>query len=298
MGKGTKIQWAHHSWSPWIGCTKVSQGCRFCYAETLMTRRPRWANSWGPEGERVRTSESYWKKPYRWNRKAKEKGIRYRVFPSLCDPFEEHPSIKASWALEFYQLIRRTPHLDWLLLTKRPENAKRCTPPHWWTNWPKNLWVGTSVEDQEAANERIPELLKIPAPIRFLSCEPLLKPIDIDEAMYGSDERGMNAFGFTDGVGHEAMLQWIIVGGESGPNARPMDLAWARDIIRQCRTAEVPVFMKQLGARPMLGPGDTFKLNPIQITDPKGGDPSEWPEDLRIREFPESPLEEIQPSLL
>ena len=282
MGENSKIQWTDMSWSPWIGCTKISAGCTNCYADELMTRKPRWANTWGPRGKRERTSESYWRKPLRWNARAAAENTRYRVFPSLCDPFDEHESIKYEWRLDFHELIEATPHLDWLLLTKRPEKVMGLWPSRW--HLLPNVWIGTSVENQETANKRIPDLLQIPAHVRFLSCEPLLGPIELDlvPARFNDPE-----------------IHWIIVGGESGSNARPMDLEWARDIVTQCKGAGVPVFVKQLGAWPYTSeaanaeeiydeyddPRHRYRMYP---DDKKGGNIDEWPRDLRVREFPQA----------
>jgi hypothetical protein len=178
---------------------------------------------------------------------------------SLADVFEDRPELIEP-RRRLAGLIRDTPHLDWLLLTKRPGNARRMIPEMWaaGAGWPRNYWVGASVEDQERADERIPELLEVPAPVLFLSIEPLLGPIE---------------FATLAGV------SWVIVGGESGPKARPCDLGWIRSIIGQCRSAGVAPFVKQLGGRP-IG---------LRLTDRKGGEPAEWPEDLRVREFPRPP---------
>lgn len=162
-----------------------------------------------------------------------------------------------------------------------------------WINWPlPNVQLGTSVEDQAAADERIPHLLRTPAAVRFLSCEPLLGPVDIDRAMYGDAYRyGMNHFGHTDGFGYEALIHWVIVGGESGPGARPCDVAWIRSIKDQCQAAGVPVFVKQLGARPLVTDPPGARMahwhDDLRLRDRKGGDPAEWPEDLRVREYPQ-----------
>jgi protein gp37 len=191
---------------------------------------------------------------------------------SLCDIFEDHGIQKTyglsdtqQWRIDLMmELIPTTPHLDWLLLTKRPHYVYSMTPWAWWNGdgWPDNVWIGTSVEDQEQADARIPHLLKIPARIRWLSCEPLLGPIDLwragaTESDGAGGERGGQVINFTRGL-----VDWVIVGGESGPNKRPMDLVWARDIRDQCQAADVPFFFKQ--------------VDKVQ----------EIPDDLMIREFP------------
>ena len=179
--ENSKIEWCHHTFNPWIGCAKVSQGCANCYAEELMDTRYGRAN-WGVDGTRVRTSDAYWRKPLAWNRKARIEGVRYRVFcASLADVFEDREDLE-EWRDDLFNLISATPNLDWLLLTKRPENVNRIVGESrgdcYWIEESAgkgngNIWIGTSVENQEQADKRIPELLKIPARVRFLSMEPL-----------------------------------------------------------------------------------------------------------------------------
>src|SRR5258708_15937903 len=237
--KNSSIEWTHHTFNPWQGCTKVSAGCAHCYAETLSNR---WGKDlWGPGRERQRTSAAYWKQPLRWNKEAAMAGERHRVFcASMADVFDE--AVPNEWRMELWELIAKTENLDWLLLTKRPKNALGMLH-HFWDN----VWVGTSVEDQATANERIPILLQIPVRVLFLSCEPLLGPLDL----------------------FPVKVDWVIVGGESGPKHRPMRTIWAAAIIQQCTFAHVPVFTKPLGGSP-----------------DKRGDINEFPEYLRIREFP------------
>lgn len=221
MGENTKIAWAHHSWSPWIGCTKVSSGCSSCYAEAqqdIKYHRVRW----GKGQARARTSVNYWKQPYKWEKEALEKGQSFRVFPSLCDPFDEE--ILAEWRWDFFDLMKATPHLDWLLLTKRPEFAAAYLPKAEGWPWP-NVWLGVSVEDQMAADYRIPILSEIPAIIKFISCEPLLNRLDLTHHLEG--------------------INWVIVGGESGDDYRKMYPAWSLNLFAQCQAAKVPFFCKQ-----------------------------------------------------
>ena len=246
MGQDTKIEWAHHTFNPWIGCSKVSAGCKHCYAETLMDKR-HGRVKWGPEGTRVRTSDANWKLPLRWNKQAEKLGIRYRVFcSSLADVFEDGKPELIQWRTDLFKLIDATPHLDWLLLTKRPENIERMwreIGDRGWLDDPRpNVWLGTSVENQEAANERIPHLLKAAHLCKhtFLSCEPLLGPVDLRPWLHiATDLDGLRR-GFTD-------LHWVIAGGESGPKARPMHPDWARSLRDQCQAAGVPFFFKQFG---------------------------------------------------
>ncbi|MBL9047855.1 MAG: DUF5131 family protein, partial [Tabrizicola sp.] len=185
MGENSGIEWTHHTFNPWIGCTKVSPGCDHCYAEAWDARGLQGgATRWEPHASRTRTSTANWQKPLAWNRKAAEEGRRYRVFcASLADVFDNHGSITSGWRGDLWHLIARTPHLDWLLLTKRPQNIAKMLPdgygaPAWGDGWP-NVWLGTTVENQVEADRRIPHLLATPARVRFLSCEPLLGPVNL-----------------------------------------------------------------------------------------------------------------------
>lgn len=305
MGADTKIQWAHHTFNPWRGCTHVSPGCENCYAEALSKRNPAQLGTWGAGGERVIASESYWRQPERWNRAAEKAGERHRVFcASLADVFEDRIELRTPRG-RLWRLIAETPHLDWLLLTKRPENARRMLTGLYdrgddaeaaglprdyaqpWDPFP-NVWLGTTVEDQRRADERIPILLDTPAAVRFLSCEPLLGPVDVARWTISLGEGpGYRMLGYAP----EPRIDWLIVGGESGPRARPMDLAWARSLVEQGRAAGVPVFVKQLGRRPVgyWHPDGGYLIHPRDegvLRDRKGGDPDEWPADLRVREVP------------
>jgi protein gp37 len=230
MGKDSAIEWTDHTFNPWWGCVKVSPGCKNCYAETLSKRFGH--KVWGPQGERRFFGVKHWAEPLKWDRQAKAEGVRRRVFcGSMCDVFEEGAALNTERAV-LWDLIWKTPNLDWLVLTKRPENIYGMVPGYWinhmtGTEWPRNIWIGTSVEDQQRADERIPELLKVPAKVRFLSCEPLLGQIDITPWL--------------------SKLQWVIVGGESGQRARPMHPEWARSLRDQCVSVGVPFFFKQWG---------------------------------------------------
>lgn len=243
--ENSKIEWTDHTFNPWIGCTKVSDGCKYCYAETLMDKRYGKVK-WGPQGARVRTSAANWRKPLKWDREAKEAGKRARVFcASLADVFEDKPDQPEmdEWRGDLFDLINRTPHLDWLLLTKRPENVRKAW--HWeLMGYPPNVWIGTSVENQEQADKRIPALLTIPAAVRFLSMEPLLGAVSV-EIIDGVFYDGGMPFPWQrlENPG----INWVIVGGESGPNARPMHPDWARRIQVECQRAGVPFFFKQWG---------------------------------------------------
>jgi protein gp37 len=164
-----------------MGCQKVSPGCENCYAEKLVTGRMQ-LPVWGPPKttKRQRTSAATWKLPARWHRAALRAGVRRRVFvASLADVFEDHPDL-VPWRAEALAILAQCTALDVQLLTKRPENVVRMVPPAWLEHWPRHVWIGCTVEDQRRADERIPELLKVPAAVRFLSCEPLLEPVKLE----------------------------------------------------------------------------------------------------------------------
>lgn len=268
MGANSRIEWTDDTFNPWLGCAKVSQGCAHCYAERETLR---WGNRlWGPAAPRQVTGARYWAAPHKWAVQAAAERRRRRVFcGSMCDVFEDHPQV-AEPRRDLWDLIRSTPELDWLLLTKRPENIGRMAP---WAKggWPLNVWLGVSAEDQAAADLRIPELLKWPAAVRFVSAEPLLGPIDLKRWLWTPTGRFRTADEGQRQIelvpSHE--LSWVIVGGESGPGCRRMDLAWARDLRDQCARAGVSYFFKQTGGYP-----------------DKGVDLARQPDDLRIRQLP------------
>lgn len=274
MAENSKIEWTDHTFNPWMGCTKVSPACANCYAERDFDHRYGKVK-WGNAGTRVLTSEANWKKPLQWNRDAKLSGNRQRVFcASLADVFEDWqgPILDSRGAVvgshsdgclcrgdghipdhnatmdevrgELFRLIDATPHLDWLLLTKRPENISRM----WWGNTltgfrpchRDNVWLGTSVENQDYADKRIPELMKCRrlSPVLFLSCEPVVGPVTIKHWMFDH---------YSPGVYSGPSINWVITGGESGPNARPADPDWFRSIRDQCAANDVPFHFKQWG---------------------------------------------------
>lgn len=285
MGADSKIQWTDHTFNPWIGCTKVSPACDHCYAEAGSRRlgAQHGLKLWN--GDRFFTGAAYWMQPARWDRAAARDGVRRRVFcASFADVFEDLRELVETRE-RLWEVIRATPHLDWLMLTKRPQNLALMVP---WdeTPWP-NVWLGTTCEDQAHADLRIPELLKVPAAVRFVSYEPALGPVDFTRVRMAS---GLVAIDVLRGLGpsnivprgRTGALDWIIVGGESGPGARIFDVAWARDTVAACRAAGVAVFVKQLGAVPR----DVAAREDWEMQDRKGGDWSEWPDGLRVREFP------------
>lgn len=243
MGENSKIEWTDHTFNPWIGCTKVSEGCKHCYAETLDKRWGR--NNWGPQGSRTLTSDANWKKPLQWNRQAEKEGRRFRVFcASLADVFEDSEKISPAWRFRLGELIMQTPHLDWLLLTKRPENVMRFAPDFWvrldnTKPLPPNVWIGTTVENQDAANKRLPYMNEIPAYVKFISAEPLIGPVSLEKALW-------HTLKFHAG-GLKNCISWVIVGGESGHGSRPMHPEWARQIMGECKRDGIPFLFKQWG---------------------------------------------------
>jgi protein gp37 len=248
MGKNSEISWTHHTFNCWWGCIEVSPGCTGCYARTISHRFGRAV--WGPAKTtpRMLMSAAYWKQPLKWNAEAERAGERKRVFcASMADVFEDHPQLPPERA-KLWALIEQTPALDWLLLTKRPENLELMLPERWrpytGAGLPRNIWFGFSAEDQKNFDARWPVVESFkrqwyPA-IVFLSAEPLIGPLDIADALNESD------------IGDDyplwtATLDWVITGGESGAGARVAQLAWFRSLRDQCVEAEVPFHFKQYG---------------------------------------------------
>jgi protein gp37 len=226
MAKDTSIEWTDHTFNPWWGCTKVSPGCDHCYAEQWAKRVGE--SVWGHHEPRRFFTDAHWRQPRSWNAEAAASGIRRRVFcASMADVFEDRRDLDATRA-RLWQLIADTPHLDWQLLTKRPQAIRRLAP--WGDRWPANVWLGTTVEDQTRAQLRVPTLLEIPARVRFLSCEPLLGPVDLSSFVSAPNQ-----------------IHWIIAGGESGPGARPMGPSWARQLRDFCRSQRIAFHFKQWG---------------------------------------------------
>lgn len=297
MSENTNIEWCDATINPWWGCTKVSAGCLNCYAETLSDQRYK-NNAWGPKGKR-KEIKSWRTTLKKLSKQAQEEGRRLKVFCSSMSDIFEGPETcggekSENWAKivrlrsELLENVVNCQSLDFLLLTKRPENIHRyldiqfgkvvsgtagyddqrvelCLPP--------NLWIGTSVEDQETADKRIPHLLKVPAKVRFLSCEPLLGPVRLYPHLpIAKNDFEESAPWFLDRSNNEGIspIHWVICGGESGRKPRPMDVEWARGLAAQCKAANVPFFMKQ-GS---------------QANWPDFKDFNQFPEDLQVREFP------------
>ena len=241
MGKDSGIEWTHHTFNPWWGCTKVSPGCAHCYADTLSKRIGH--NIWGDGNPRRFFGDKHWNEPLRWNLAAIKQGNRKRVFcASMADVFEDRLELDEH-RKRLFDLIGQTPGLDWLLLTKRPQHVveicERIGLGHGLDAY-GNVWLGTSVENQEQADKRVLALLHVPATLRFLSVEPLLAKVDLSQylAFAGGDTHlGISNPG----------IDWVIVGGESGADARPMHPAWARSVRDQCERDGVPFLFKQWG---------------------------------------------------
>lgn len=224
MAHDTPIECAHHTHNPWWGCTKVNQDCEHCYAWHFASVRLG-LPIWGPGADRRFFNDKHWDEPLRWNRKAEARSERHRVFcASMADVFEDRPDLQPQ-RRRLWKLISATPHLDWLLLTKRPGNIPEMFPWFWNDHPQQNVWLGTTSGHQKAAAQFIKQLTKVPARVHFLSVEPLLEQVRLD--LSGID--------------------WVICGGESGPKARPMNPDWARSVRDQCQAAGVAFFFKQWG---------------------------------------------------
>lgn len=307
--KDTKISWSHHTFNPWVGCQKKGPGCDNCYAESWAKRSGR--VQWGPHAERSLTSKDIWDQPKKWDAEAARLGIRYRVFcASLADVFDN--AVPPEWRARLFELIRRTPNLDWLLLTKRIGNANQMiqqavadldigysVPFAAWP-WP-NVWIGATVCNQEEARRDLPKLSRIEAVVRFVSYEPALGELDLFESVMTINGPRQLIEG----------LDWVIAGGESGPRARPMDVAWARLVREQCDRVGVAFHMKQLGSQPRgwcaarqhISREESATLDDdycdfdeahegrcagrcLQAADRNGRDDAEWPPELRVQMFP------------
>lgn len=254
MGENTDIAWAHDTHNPWEGCTKISPACDNCYAEARNQRFYQGAH-WGPHADRRRMSRATLNKPHKWNKEAGIQGERRRVFcASLADVFDNHKSILPAWREDLWALIRETPHLDWLLLTKRPQNIKKFLPEDWGQGYP-NVWLGITGENDDELHRRSDHLFLIPAAKYFLSAEPLLGPLDIIDRLRPAPHLG-HSLQVRDGYWRVGLTEdgprvnwrgfdWVIAGGESGPNFRPGNLDWFKSLRDQCLVAGVPFFFKQ-----------------------------------------------------
>jgi protein gp37 len=237
MGENSEIEWTDHTFNPWIGCTNVSPGCDHCYAEAMARRfgHAEWGNH-----PRNRTSPANWQKPAKWNDRAVEfkrlHGRRQRVFcASMADVFDNQ--VPSGWRLDLFELIRECRRLDWLLLTKRPQNIARMLPKDWQDGYP-NVWLGVTAEDQERFDQRWKHVEAVPAAVKFISYEPAIGPLRLPRRGTSPD--------------------WLLSGGESGPGARRTEPKWVRDIIVDCRRQGVMPFHKQWG---------TYASNPLVVED-------------------------------
>ncbi len=285
MSGGSSIEWTDVTWNCITGCTRVSDGCARCYAEQLSATRLAESPKYLGVAE-MRGTEARWTGLVRCHPEVLEAPLRWRkprmIFVnSMSDTF--HPDVKIAFIKKLWRTMALSPRHTFQVLTKRPmrmAHVLEVIGSDWmaltydggaeFPEWPlPNVWLGTSVEDQQRADERIPQLLRCPAAVRFLSCEPLLSGMDVDSGKTGG-------------------IDWVIVGGESGRDHRPMRLEWAEGIVRQCRDAGVPCFVKQLGSswfQDLQHPGHSIRVHPSKSA--KGGDMSEWPAVLRVREWPE-----------
>jgi protein gp37 len=281
MADQSAIEWTDATWNPVTGCSKVSPGCAHCYAETFANRGlGRFRGS--RDFEDVQCHEDALDIPRHWKRPR-------RIFVnSMSDLF--HEAVPDDFLHRVYHAMEHARWHTFQVLTKRADRMRD------YLDWrygegripSRHIWHGVSVENQHWADVRVPLLLQTRSAVRFISAEPLLGLVNFD-----------GLWGYPGSAESEQLarwpIHWVIVGGESGPGARPFNLAWARSIVQQCQAAGVACFMKQLGADPvqrlMYGPA-TFEADqpihyePIRLSSRKGGDPSEWPEDLRVREFP------------
>lgn len=245
MGKNSGISWTDNTFNPWWGCVKVSKGCEHCYAESFSTRFG--YGIWGPKSGRRFFGDKHWNEPRVWNAQAEKAGVMTSVFSgSMCDIFELREDLNP-WRSKLFNLVEETPFLRWLLLSKRPENVEVMVPERWTVHgFPKNVWLGTTVEEQQY-EDRVASLAIFDVK-RFVSVEPMIGaympnlwwPID-----------------------------WVIIGGESGPDCRTMKLVWAKNLLEACKVRSIPVFVKQLGGHP-----------------DKQHDPEKWPSFLQVQEFP------------
>lgn len=241
--KNSAIEWTHHTFNSWWGCTAVSPACKHCYAE--LTAKRHGHRVWGVGSPRRRLSDNHWAEPLRWNAASAASGVRQRVFcASMADVFEDRRDLAPERA-RLWALIAATPHLDWLLLTKRIHLVEQLVP--WGLDWPGNVWIGTTVEDQRRAAERLPILVEIPAVVRFLSAEPLLDGLDLRPWL--------------------PRIDWLIAGGESGPGARPSSPSWFADLRDQCLAARTRFFFKQWGNYAPAREGGPRRKRSVQAED-------------------------------
>jgi protein gp37 len=249
MGKNSKIEWCDHTWNPWFGCTEVGPACDFCYARVLMDERYGKV-TWGAGADRIRTSEANWREPFKWDRAASVAGKIATVFClSLGDIWDNE--VDPIWRRDAFDVMRRTPNLFYLLLSKRIGNApKMCDPFHGNPLLPSNCALGSTMINQEEWDRDIRKLkdaaILLQPRFTFASVEPMLGAIDA----------------------RNDLPDWVIVGGESGPHARPMHPEWARDLHAQCKFSGVPFFFKQWGEWLPSHQGSAWKPIPDNVIGP------------------------------
>jgi protein gp37 len=255
--ENSKIQWTHHTHNPWLGCRKVADECDNCY---IVHQTPLRVRNIVHGSDRHRCSESTLRQPLSWNRKAEKAGERHRVFCLSLGDWADG-EVPNEWRDDLFDMIGVTKNLDWLLLTKRPMLARKYLQSR---ELPENVWLGVS-----AGVDPTP-IFDVPAKIHFLSCEPMLRPLDET---------------------HAAKFKWIIFGGESDPrgNARECRTDWIRDGLRFCNRHGIAPYVKQLGANAMeysMKGSENDGWYRLPLRDSHGGDWGEWPENLKVREFP------------
>lgn len=294
MGQNSSIEWTDHTLNLWWGCAHISPACDHCYADgqahhhlpqgwlivgegrsqPRQTRAgdPNRPEIWGPDAPRIfpRAGSPVLKAPFKWNRIAAATGRRQRAFTSsMCDVFEQHRLDEVNAAMDrsraefFHEVIPRCPWVDFLLLTKRPHAIRKMVPKSWMDEWPRNVWVGTTVEDQQRARQRLPHLVQLGALVRFISAEPLLGPLDLSPWI---DE-----------------LDWVIAGGESGPQARPTEIDWVRSLRDQATAAGMPFLFKQWGRHAQRG-GQGNQLVRLRRKDFRILDGREWNDPPQLSE--------------
>jgi protein gp37 len=289
VGDRSKIEWTDATWNCIRGCSRVSEGCRNCYAERVAARfsgpgQPyeglaRWAKPGDPRWTgKVEFIQEHLEDPLHWK-------FPRRIFVnSMSDLF--HEQVEDIWIQSIFDTMSKCPQHIFQILTKRPERMRDWVNDwfeHWRGSIRPNVWLGVSVEDQETANERIPILLETEAPIRWVSYEPALGPVDFDS----EEKDGLHVLGCGDPlcVKPECLgIDWIVCGGESGPGARPCNIEWFRKVLEQCTWSGTSVFIKQLGSN--VGLLEDEKGWKYSLLSSKGGDMAEWPVDLKVREYP------------
>jgi protein gp37 len=291
VSQNSAIEWTDATWNPVRGCSRVSEGCRHCYAEGVAARfsgpgRPyEGLARFTPGGPKwtgvIRLVPEVLEEPLRWKRPR-------RVFVnSMSDLF--HEDVPDDFIDDVFGVMALAKRHTFQVLTMRAGRMRRFFDRAPDRAALPNVWLGVSVEDQRAAADRIPHLIDTPAATRFVSAEPLLGPVDLTniEVVAPEPPNGPGVWldalrGHVKGPGDMlgVRIAWVIAGGESGRGARPCSVGWVRSLVGQCRSAAVPVFVKQLGAH--------WATDNTALGDAKGGDPQEWPEDLRVRQWPEA----------